>query len=441
MQFYSTNGQSRHASLEEAVMTGLAPDGGLFMPERVPVIPRAFFYNIGEMSVSDIAYVVATTVLGEDIEAAELKQIVYDTFSFEIPLRKVDSDIYALELFHGPTLAFKDVGARFLARIISHYARPQDSGEVNVLVATSGDSGGAVAAGFHNVPGVKVFVLYPERGLSAVQRHQFTSLGDNVYPIEIMGTFDDCQRVVKEAFVDSRLREEMHITSANSINVCRLLPQMFYYFYGYSQFLRSERDGGSAASDGVVISVPCGNLGNLTAGVFARRMGLPVKRFVVANNINAPFADYLRTGRFEPHPSRRTMACAMDVGNPSNFARILDLYGGDHDAISRDMHGYSLTDDEIAEGMRNIFRRDGYIMDPHGATAYGALRSDLAPGEKGIFLATAHPAKFPRTVEQVTGVKLDLDAAGRGTNVTERHEVPRITPSLPALKKVLLSTT
>lgn len=440
MQFYSTNGQSPHASLEEAVMTGLAPDGGLFMPERIPVIPRAFFNNIGEMSVRDIAYVVATTILGEDIEAAELKQIVYDTFSFEIPLRKVDSDIYALELFHGPTLAFKDVGARFLARIISHYSRPQSGGEVNVLVATSGDSGGAVAVGFHNVPGVKVFVLYPERGLSAVQRHQFVSLGDNVYPIEIMGTFDDCQRLVKEAFVDSRLREEMHITSANSINVCRLLPQMFYYFYGYSQYLRHEHPRNDDSA-GIVISVPCGNLGNLTAGVLARRMGLPVKRFVIANNINSPFVDYLHTGHFEPRHPQRTMACAMDVGNPSNFARILDLYHGDHKAISADMHGYSFSDGEIAQSMREIYERDAYIMDPHGATAYRALRQDLSPDEKGIFLATAHPAKFHRTVEEVTGATLDHDATKISYNMAEHHEVSRITPSLPALKKVLLSTT
>ncbi len=436
MQFYSTNGQSPHASLEEVVMTGLAPDGGLYMPERIPVIPRAFFNNIGEMSVSDIAYIVATTVLGDVIDPAELKQIVFDTFSFEIPLRRIDPDIYALELFHGPTLAFKDVGARFLARIISHFTRPGEK-DVNVLVATSGDSGGAVAAGFHRVPGVKVFVLYPERGLTAVQRHQFTSLGDNVYPIEIMGTFDDCQRVVKEAFVDRHLREEMHITSANSINVCRLLPQMFYYYYGYSQLLRHEKE---VPADGAVISVPCGNLGNLTAGLLAMRMGLPVKRFVVANNINDPFTRYLATGKFEPRKPVRTMACAMDVGNPSNFSRILDLYGGDYQAICRDMRGHSFTDDEIASVMKEVYQRDGYVMDPHGATAYRALREDLAPGEKGIFLATAHPAKFPAAVKSVTGVSFDGFISTPPVNASEHHDTPRITPSLPALKKVLLST-
>ena len=439
MQFYSTNGQCPPASLEEAVMTGLAPDGGLYMPERIPVIPRAFFNNIGEMSVCEIAYIVATSVLGEIIDAAELKQIVFDTFSFEIPLRKIDSDIYALELFHGPTLAFKDVGARFLARIISHFSNPADK-EVNVLVATSGDSGGAVAAGFHKVPGVKVFVLYPERGLTAMQRHQFTSLGDNVYPIEVMGTFDDCQRVVKEAFVDPHLREEMHITSANSINVCRLLPQMFYYFYGYSQLLRNESVD-RPCTDKVVISVPCGNLGNLTAGLLAMRMGLPVSRFVVANNVNDPFARYLSNGKFTPQTPVRTIACAMDVGNPSNFSRILDIYDGDYERIHRDKTGYSFSDAEIAESMKEVYDRNGYVMDPHGATAYRALRRNLSSGEKGIFLATAHPSKFSKTVESITGVKFTTPMSAPTEDVSEHHPTPRITPSLPALKKFLLSAT
>lgn len=438
MQFYSTNGLSPHASLEEAVMTGLAPDGGLYMPERIPVIPRAFFKNISEMSVSDIAYIVATTVLGDVIDAAELKQIVFDTFSFDIPLRKIDNDIHALELFHGPTLAFKDVGARFLARIISHFTHPSDK-EVNVLVATSGDSGGAVAAGFHRVPGVRVFVLYPERGLTAVQRHQFISLGDNVYPIEIMGNFDDCQRLVKVAFVDKGLREDMRITSANSINVCRLLPQTFYYFYGYSQLLRSERMDRNDSGN-IVISVPCGNLGNLTAGLIAKRMGLPVSRFVVANNINNPFVRYLNEGIYAPAKPVRTIACAMDVGNPSNFSRILDLFDGDHEKIRQVMKGYSFTDKEIAESMREIYNRDGYILDPHGSTAYRALRKDLAPGEKGIFLATAHPAKFPDIIRQITGLTLNENKAVC-CEVRDHHLTPRITPSLAALKKILLTTT
>lgn len=388
------------------------------------------------MSVSDIAYVVATMALGEDIEPSELKQIVRDTFAFDIPLVDIGNGVFSLELFHGPTLAFKDVGARFLARIISHFA---DSGSetVNVLVATSGDSGGAVAAGFHRVPGVRVFVLYPERGLSAVQRYQFSSLGDNIYPIEVRGTFDDCQRVVKEAFVDQSLRERMPLTSANSINICRLLPQTFYYFYGYSQLMSLCRE----QHGGVVISVPCGNLGNLTAGLLAKKMGLPVKRFIVANNVNDPFKQYLSNGSFIPLKPVRTMACAMDVGNPSNFSRIMDIYGGDFAAISRDMKGYSYSDSEITETMREVYSDFNYVMDPHGATAYRALKEDLTDGEKGFFLSTAHPSKFPRTMRQVLNLSYPDYSAKTVQTPPNRHEVPRITPSIAALKKILFATT
>lgn len=436
MQFLSTNRQCPPASFKEAVMTGLAPDGGLYMPEHIPVIPRAFFNNIGEMSIGEIAYIVATTILGEDIDPAELKQIVFDTFSFDIPLRKLDSEIHALELFHGPTLGFKDVGSRFLARIISHYTHPTDK-IVNVLIATSGDSGGAVASGFHKVPGVRVFVLYPERGLSHAQRNRFTSLGDNIYPIEIIGTFDDCQRVVREAFGDKSLREEIRLTSANSINVCRLLPQMFYYFYGYSQLLRNE----NVPSDGIVISVPCGNLGNLTAGLLAMRMGLPVKRFVAANNDNDTFTRYLTTGIFSPQRPIHTIAQAIDVGNPTNIDRITDLYGGDIKAARHEIHGLSFTETEIADAMRDVYNRNSYIMDPHGATAYVALREDLEEGEKGIFLATSHPAKYPTVISRTLGI--DIEQSARVSTVeTPRHSsTPRISPSLPALRKLLLQTT
>ncbi len=434
MQFYSTHGQCRLASLEEAVMTGLAPDGGLYMPERIPVIPRAFFNNIGEMSVSDIAYVVATTMLGDDIEPSELKDIVFDTFSFDIPLKEIESGVYSLELFHGPTLAFKDVGARFLARIISHYSKPRGE-EVNVLVATSGDSGGAVGAGFHRVPGVKVFVLYPERGLSRMQRRQFSSLGDNVYPIEVKGNFDDCQRLVKEAFIDSELRGAMHITSANSINICRLLPQMFYYFYAYSQYLRMGND----EAGGVIISVPCGNLGNLTAGLLAKKMGLPVKRFVVANNINDSFTRYLATGLFSPMEPTRTIASAMDVGNPSNLSRILDMYKGDYNAIKRDIKGHSFTDQEIERAMSGVYKSTGYLLDPHGATAYLALKRDVSAEEKGIFLATAHPSKFAESVSRVTGVS--FKSTPNPHVHTDCNDTAKISPSLAALKKVLTLST
>lgn len=418
MQFYSTNRQSPNASIEEAVMQGLAPDGGLYMPVRIPQIPQAFFNNIGEMTVKNISYVVANTMLGDDIDSAILNDIVNDTFSFDIPLCKIDDSIYSLELFHGPTLAFKDVGARFLARIISHYSNKMP-GDVNVLVATSGDSGGAVAHGFFSVPGVKVFVLYPENGLSEMQKEQFTSLGGNVYPIAVKGTFDDCQKLVKTAFNDAELRKRMRLTSANSINICRLLPQMFYYFYGYAQLITQKPD----VKD-VVISVPCGNLGNLTAGLLAKRMGLPVKRFVVANNENDVFSKYINSGIFSPRKAIRTIAPGMDVGNPSNFSRIMDMYGNDYEAMARDIRGYKYSDSQISETMTDTSDRFGYDLDPHGATAYRALRDDLSDGETGIFLHTAHPSK-----------------TASGLNHHHTMGIPRISSSYDSLKKILLAAT
>ncbi len=427
MQFYSTNRQCRKATLREAVMTGLAPDGGLFMPERIPVIPGAFFNNIADMSIRDISYVVADLMLGDDIDSADIKKIIDETFTFDIPLMRIDTDLYVLELFHGPTLAFKDVGARFLARIISHYSDAAKNG-VKVLVATSGDSGGAVAAGFRDVPGVEVYVLYPHGGLTQFQRAQFTLPDSNIHPIEVLGTFDDCQRMVKETFGDPALRERMELTSANSINICRLLPQMFYFFHAYASLV--HRDG---PGDGVVISVPSGNLGNLTAGLLAMKMGLPVKRFVISNNSNSVTVDYLNDGIFEPRRAVRTMACAMDVGNPSNISRILDIFGGDHDAIARSVHGYRIPDNETLDIMSLTHSASGYLLDPHGATALAALRKDLAPGEKGIFLETAHPSKFPRAVFEATGIRYPSvpPTAHHGRQAT------RISASTDALKKIL----
>lgn len=432
MQFYSTNRLSPKADLRKAVMEGLAPDGGLYLPERIPVIPSAFFNNIGDMSVRDIAYVVADLMLGDDIDSAEIKRIVNDTFSFDIPLLKLDDNIYVLELFHGPTLAFKDVGARFLARIIRHYSdKRQGARKVKVLVATSGDSGGAVASGFLNVDGVEVYVLYPQGGLTQFQKAQFTIPGSNIHAIEVFGTFDDCQRMVKSAFNDPELRGEMELTSANSINICRLLPQMFYFFHAYAQLAHR----GETGDGGVVISVPSGNLGNLTAGLLAYRMGLPVKRFVISNNINSVTVDYLHTHRFEPRRAVKTVACAMDVGNPSNIARIIDLFGGAPEAISAMVHGYSLTDSEILDTMTVTHSANGYLTDPHGATALLALRRDLQPGEKGIFLETAHPAKFAHAVKVATGVKFNTAKLPPA----DKNAVRRISASADALKKILTS--
>lgn len=433
MRFYSTNRQCPDASLEEAVMTGLAPDGGLYMPLHIPEIPRAFFNNISEMTVTNIAYVVANTILGEDIDSATLNSIVNDTFSFDIPLHKIDDSIYALELFHGPTLAFKDVGARFLARIISHYSSKLTE-DVNVLVATSGDSGGAVANGFYNVPGVKVFVLYPENGLTEMQKQQFTTLGGNIHPIAVKGSFDNCQQLVKTAFNDTSLRQSMLLTSANSINICRLLPQMFYYFYGFAQ-LSNLTD----KIDNVVVSVPCGNLGNLTAGLLAKRMGLPVKRFVAANNKNNVFTEYLSNGHFLPRVSIRTIAPGMDVGNPSNFSRIMDMFDGDYHTISKLIRGYSYSDEEVRETLVDTYSINNYLLDPHGAIGFRALKEDLDDGEVGIFLETAHPSKMARIINDTTGVEFKNQSTHHGS----RHSanIPRISSSYDSLKKILLSTT
>lgn len=431
MQFYSTNRQCQKVSLKEAVMMGLAPDGGLFMPEHIPVIPKAFFNNIGEMNIREIAYVVADMMLGDDIDSEDIQRIVNDTFTFDVPLVRLEEDIYSLELFHGPTLAFKDVGARFLARIISHFGSPSSGRKVKVLVATSGDSGGAVANGFLNVPGVEVYVLFPQGGLTPFQRAQFSIADSNIYPIEVIGTFDDCQRIVKETFMDNDLRAETSLTSANSINICRLLPQMFYFFHGYASLIHAE--GGDCR---VVISVPCGNLGNLTAGLLAWRMGLPVSRFVVANNVNDVTSGFLNSGIFTPKRAVRTVACAMDVGNPSNMSRIQELFDGDIERMRLFMKGYSYSDMEIINTISQTHFYDNYIVDPHGATAFQALKDDLKPGEKGLFLETAHPSKFARSVTLATGMRFDK-AIPTGAKV----HTPRISASADALKKILFAPT
>ena len=398
MKYYSTNKKAPSVSLEEAVIKGLAPDNGLYMPSSIPQLPEAFFHNIDSMSLQDIAFVVAQAFFGGDVDSMKLQTIVNETLSFDIPLVKVTDRIYSLELFHGPTAAFKDVGARFMARLLGYFISNNNKQRlVNVLVATSGDTGSAVANGFLNVPGIRVFVLYPKGKVSEIQEKQFTTLGHNIVPIEVEGTFDDCQRLVKEAFLDEELNEKMFLTSANSINVARFLPQSFYYFYAYAQYLKAGN------TDQPVFCVPSGNFGNLTAGLFAKRMGLPVKRFIAANNSNDIFLEYLNTGKFKPRSSVQTIANAMDVGNPSNFARILDLYGHSHEAICKDISGVSYSDEQIAHTLASTFEMENYLLDPHGACGYQALSDLLEPGEKGIFLETAHPAKFKDTVEPIIG--------------------------------------
>ncbi len=434
MKYYSTNQQAPLVSLEEAVVRGLATDRGLYMPERIKPLTQEFFDGITEMTFQEIAYHVADAFFGEDIPADDLRHIVYDTLAFDAPVRHVDGSIHSLELFHGPTLAFKDVGARFMARLLGYFNRQQTTGNrrskreqsqaglgyaeqgggkacaagltdngqermgrdiVNVLVATSGDTGSAVANGFLGVEGIHVYVLYPKGKVSDIQEAQFTTLGQNITALEVDGAFDDCQRLVKNAFMDADLIAHMSLTSANSINVARFLPQAFYYFYAYAQMKRQGK------ADELVICVPSGNFGNLCAGLFAHRMGLPIKRFIAANNRNDIFYQYLQTGEYVPRPSVQTIANAMDVGDPSNFARILDLYGHSHEAICSLISGATYTDEQIAEVVAEIYHRTGYLLDPHGACGYRALSDMLQPGEQGVFLETAHPAKFRDTVEGI----------------------------------------
>jgi len=407
-RFYSTNNTSLTVSLQEAVVKGLAEDKGLFMPEKIEKLPQEFFDTIGTLSFPEIAYTVAEAFFGSDIEADELKKIVNETLSFDTPLVEVENGIYSLELFHGPTLAFKDVGARFMSRMLAYFIRKEQNTEpVNVLVATSGDTGSAVANGFLGVEGIRVFVLYPKGLVSKIQESQFTTLGQNITALEVDGTFDDCQRLVKSAFLDEELNRKMRLTSANSINVARFLPQAFYYFYAFAQ-LRSMQPKRSAEELETVFCVPSGNFGNLTAGLIAKRMGLPVKRYIAANNRNDIFLQYLKSGIYTPKPSVATIANAMDVGDPSNFVRVLDLYGHSHEAICREISGVSYTDEEIGDAMRLCLKENNYLTDPHGACGYLALKSGLTETENGIFLETAHPAKFKETVENIIGQSVEI---------------------------------
>ena len=483
MKYYSTNHQTPDVDLQEAVIKGLAADKGLFMPERINILPASFYENMPQMTLQEVSLAVAQAFFGEDIPSDKLKQIVFDTMSFDIPLVKVSDNIYSLELFHGPTLAFKDVGARFMARTLGYFVNGQSSlfgaasakdacidlaesrqnrtqsivkiasereqsqaclnyaererfgakpnrqsSTVNVLVATSGDTGSAVANGFLGVPGIHVYVLYPKGKVSLIQEKQFTTLGQNITALEVDGTFDDCQRLVKSAFMDADLNAHMKLTSANSINVARFLPQAFYYFWAVAQFNRQSSLFGSASAkdacidlaesrqnrseaqssivnrqSSIVCCVPSGNFGNITAGLFGKRMGLPISRFIAANNRNDIFYNYLLSGQYNPRPSVATLANAMDVGDPSNFARVLALYDNSHEAICADISGATYNDGQIADEIRRVYETNGYLLDPHGACGHRALREGLRPGEVGFFIETAHPAKFKDTVEAIIG--------------------------------------
>ncbi|MCI7782423.1 MAG: threonine synthase [Parabacteroides sp.] len=430
MNYYSTNKQAPLATLEEAVVKGLAGDKGLYMPERITRLDPQVIERMKEQSFHEIACTVARAFFGEDVEPETLDQLVCDTLSFETPVVEVKDPIYSLELFHGPTLAFKDVGGRFMARLLGYFIRKEGLKEVNVLVATSGDTGSAVANGFLGVPGIHVYVLYPKGKVSPIQECQFTTLGQNITALEIDGTFDDCQALVKAAFMDEALNAHMKLTSANSINVARFLPQSFYYFNAWAQLARQGK------ADELVVCVPSGNFGNITAGLFAHRMGLPIKRFVAANNRNDVFLEYLQTGVYTPRPSVATLANAMDVGNPSNFARIIDLYS--YEQIGALISGYRYTDEQIAEAIRRCYAETGYLLDPHGACGYQALEATLRPGETGVFLETAHPAKFKGTVDQILGADIEIPAKLRAFMAGQKQSI-ELSKDFEGFKRFLLA--
>ncbi len=431
MKFYSTNGQAPIATLEKAVVKGLAEDKGLYMPERIKSLPREFFDNIENLSFQEIAYTVADAFFGEDVPSEDLKRIVYDTLAFDTPCVKVTDTIYSLELFHGPTLAFKDVGARFMARLLQYFLRKEGAGQVNVLVATSGDTGSAVANGFLGVDGIRVYVLYPKGKVSPIQECQFTTLGQNITAVEVDGVFDDCQALVKNAFMDADLNAHMQLTSANSINVARFLPQAFYYFYAYAQMKKK------GLADQLVVCVPSGNFGNICSALFGKKMGLPIKRFIAANNANDIFFKYLQTGKYEPKPSVQTIANAMDVGDPSNFARVYELYGKNHKAICADISGATYTDEQIAETIKEVKAETGYVCDPHGACGYRALKEGLQAGEVGVFLETAHPAKFKDTVDRILGADIEIPAKLQAFMKGTKQSVP-MTKDFADFKQFLL---
>ena len=431
MKYYSTNGKAPIATLEKAVVKGLAEDKGLYMPERIKALPQEFFDNIENCSFQEIAYTVADAFFGEDVPAEDLKKIVYDTLAFDCPCVKVTDTIYSLELFHGPTLAFKDVGARFMARLLQYFLKKEGAGQVNVLVATSGDTGSAVANGFLGVDGIHVYVLYPKGKVSPIQECQFTTLGQNITAVEVDGVFDDCQALVKNAFMDADLNQHMKLTSANSINVARFLPQAFYYFYAYAQMKKR------GLADQLVVCVPSGNFGNICSALFGKKMGLPIKRFIAANNANDIFFKYLQTGKYEPKASVQTLANAMDVGDPSNFARVYELYGKSHEAICADISGATYKDEQIAETIQEVRTETGYVCDPHGACGYRALKEGLKAGEVGVFLETAHPAKFKDTVDRILNDNIEIPAKLQAFMKGTKQSVP-MTKDFADFKQFLL---
>lgn len=398
MKYYSTNRQSPQVSFKEATLKGQAPDRGLYFPESIPVLDKSWLKELKKIPKEELAYQIMHPYVGNTISSDALRNIISETLSFDFPLVQLEEHIYVLELFHGPTLAFKDVGARFMSRCLGYFSNYKTS-RTTVLVATSGDTGGAVANGFLNVEGVEVIILYPAGKVSKVQELQLTTCGSNVTALRIHGSFDDCQQLVKEAFMDDQLNEMLQLTSANSINIARWLPQQLYYFRALQQWEKAAPP---------VIAVPSGNLGNIAAGLLAKKSGLEIAHFIAACNVNDTITDFLSTGIHSPKKTQITISNAMDVGNPSNLIRIIEMYQGSLSLLSSDLSSSMQTDDTTIEAIRSVYERSNYILDPHAAVGYSSLKSLLKNDEKGIFLATAHPVKFPETVEKVIANPLPI---------------------------------
>ncbi len=432
MKLYSIKRESPDVTFKDAVFNGLPPDNGLYMPCHIPVLPDVFYKNISQMSLVEIAYQVSKSLLQGAIDDNALKNIVQSSINFEAPLVGLSENTFVLELFHGPSLAFKDFGARFMARVMQYYLE-REKREVNILVATSGDTGSAVALGFLGLPNVKVTILYPKGRVSPIQEMQLTTLGQNITALEVDGTFDDCQRMVKEAFLDTELRERSQLSSANSINICRLLPQSFYYFYAYALLPKKEKP--------LYFSVPSGNFGNLCAGVIAARMGLPVYKFVASTNTNDVVPAFLKDGVFTPRASVQTLSNSMDVGNPSNFYRLLDLYNNNLESLRGHLAGYCFTDEETLEAIRAVFTQANYVMDPHTAVAYLGLKAATQKdvNHAGIVLSTAHPAKFGEPVQLATGHDVTIPARLQEAMQRVKVSIP-VEASFARLKEFLLSS-
>jgi len=401
MKYYSLNHNAPKVSFQEAVIQGLAPDKGLYFPESITPLPSDFFENIEQYSNEEIAFEAIKQFVGNEIPEENLKQIIAETLCFDFPTVKVEENIYALELYHGPTMAFKDVGARFMSRCLAYFNKDNKDSKNTVLVATSGDTGGAVASGFLGVAGVDVVILYPSGKVSDIQERQLTTLGQNIKALEVDGVFDDCQDMVKKAFLDENLKNK-NLTSANSINIARWLPQMFYFFFAYKQL--------KSLNQPMIFSCPSGNFGNICAGIMAKRLGLPIEHFVASTNVNDTVPQFLVTGTYTPKPSKATISNAMDVGNPSNFIRIQELYHNDLNEFNKDFTSYSYDDATTTAALVAIFKTSGYIAEPHGAVGYLGLKEEMThhPNAIGIFLETAHPIKFLDVVEPVLNVKLPI---------------------------------